>query len=76
MTTPEPKIIHNRARCRQCNTIVESTHRHHLAFCTCGKIYVDGGRDYLRRGGELQHIEELSEFEEAKYTDTDSPEES
>lgn len=54
----------NRARCRKCNTIAESMSRHHLSFCECGSIYVDGGTAYLRRGGEIANIEELSEFTE------------
>lgn len=58
------KIISNKARCRLCHSIAESTARHHLCFCSCGSIYVDGGKEYLRRGGHLEHIEELSEFTE------------
>lgn len=56
-------IISNKARCRNCNTIVESETRHHLNFCTCGKIFVDGGKEYLRRGGEIHLIEEMSEIQ-------------
>lgn len=56
-------IISNKARCLNCNTIVESEHRHHLAFCPCGKIFVDGGKEYLRRGGEIHLIEEMSEIQ-------------
>jgi hypothetical protein len=33
----------NRAKCRQCETIIESFHSTHLMFCKCGKIGVDGG---------------------------------
>lgn len=58
------KIISNKARCRKCNTIAESTNRHHLCFCQCGAIFVDGGTSYLRRGGEIANIEDLSEFAE------------
>lgn len=61
-------IISNKARCRNCNTIVESEHRHHLAFCPCGKIFVDGGKEYLRRGGEIHLIEEMSEFQKPSHT--------
>lgn len=57
------KIVSNKARCKLCNTIAESTHRHHLCFCECGSIFVDGGKDYLRRGGKIESLEELSEFE-------------
>lgn len=33
----------NRAKCKQCETIIESFHATHLVFCNCGKIGVDGG---------------------------------
>lgn len=62
-------IISNKARCRNCNTIVESVSRHHLAFCSCGKIFVDGGKEYLRRGGEIHLIEEMSEFQKPTPTE-------
>lgn len=60
------KVIRNVAKCRKCNTIVESTHRHHLCSCSCGAIFVDGGTDYIRRGGHLEDIEEMSEFAEVE----------
>ena len=44
------KIIVNRAKCRNCETVIESKHRHDFVKCECGDIYVDGGTDYLRRG--------------------------
>jgi len=50
------------AKCRKCSTIVESTHRHHLSMCECGSIFVDGGKDYLRRGGIIENIEDMSEI--------------
>lgn len=65
------KIVRNVARCLQCNDTVESETRHHLAFCACGKMFVDGGQEYLRRGGEdLSKIEELSIIEEVKDAET------
>ena len=56
------RIIRNRAGCRVCGSIVESKHRHDFVECSCGLIHVDGGTDYLKRGGNLEHIVELSEF--------------
>ena len=38
----------NRAKCKLCNTIVESKHRHDYTTCACGEISVDGGDDYWR----------------------------
>lgn len=61
-------IIRNRARCTNCGDIVESRFQHEFVPCSCyqksnGKtgIYVDGGKSYLRAGGDLDHFESLSE---------------
>jgi len=43
-------ILKNRIRCRFCGDIVESKYRHDFKSCSCGRVVVDGGRDYLRRG--------------------------
>lgn len=57
------KIIRNMAKCRLCGDIIESKHRHDFRGCSCGAIFVDGGREYLKRCGEPHNIIELSEFE-------------
>jgi len=61
------KILHNRAQCKLCKDIVESKFRWDFVTCSCGALSVDGGHDYLRRCGNLDAIEELSES-------TDEPE--
>lgn len=65
MTT---KIIANKAQCRNCNDIIESVDRWDWISCSCYKndidttgIFVDGGHEYLRRGGNCGNIIELSE---------------
>lgn len=40
--------MRNRAKCRLCQEIIESLHRHDYVSCACGEISVDGGLDYLR----------------------------
>ncbi len=57
-------ILTNKARCCKCGDTIESKHVHDFVACKCGAIFVDGGRDYLRRGGEPEDIEELSEVVE------------
>lgn len=37
--------------CPLCGDQIWSRHRHDFRQCTCGKTFVDGGRDYLRYGG-------------------------
>ena len=61
------KIYSNKVRCLKCNEIIESTSRHEFVRCSCGSIAVDGGLDYLRRCGDLNNYEELSEYEDSKY---------
>ena len=58
------KILANKIRCKKCNEIIESVDRHDFKFCKCGAVAVDGGKDYLRRTGEEEDWEELSEYEE------------
>lgn len=39
-------------RCPLCSDVVWSRHRHDWRACGCGAAFVDGGRDYLRCGGD------------------------
>jgi tRNA(Ile2) C34 agmatinyltransferase TiaS len=63
---PEPfsKITRNAVRCLKCNDVIESKHRHDFVRCECGAIAVDGGQAYLKRSGDLNGYEDLSESEE------------
>jgi len=51
--------MRNRARCRRCDGVVESLHRHDFRSCPCGAIAVDGGRDYWRAVGDPADFERL-----------------
>lgn len=57
------KIKRNAARCAECGAVVESRHVHDFVSCPCGAMFVDGGREYIRRGGNPDLIEELTEWE-------------
>jgi hypothetical protein len=66
-------IIHNKIRCLKCNQVIESHHRHDFVWCACrdeegrpNGVAVDGGKDYLRRCGNMEDYEELSESDEPK----------
>ena len=62
MTTSK-RIKVNKARCRKCDEIVISAHRHDYQRCSCGRIAVDGGREYLKRAFiDQRDIEELTEY--------------
>ena len=54
----------NQAACNSCGEIIESTHRHDFKWCSCGRIAVDGGKDYLKRSFGKEGYKELSIMEE------------
>lgn len=54
------KIMSNKVKCKLCGKIIESKYTHDFVTCSCGKVSVDGGHDYLRRLGNLEDFEELS----------------
>ena len=60
------KIRTNKIKCLKCRDIIESTSVHDFRFCSCGACAVDGGMEYLRRLGEPEDWEELSEFDETE----------
>lgn len=47
----------NRARCTICDEVIESKHVHDFVECTGKHFFIDGGREYVRYGGE--HLEAL-----------------
>jgi hypothetical protein len=49
----------NIARCKKCKTVIQSKHRHDFVECKCGAIFVDGGEEYYRRGGNPEDFEEV-----------------
>lgn len=57
-------VVRNIARCLRCGDVIESKHRHDFVMCMCGAIFTDGGREYIRRGGDPSLMEDLSQFEE------------
>lgn len=63
-------ITSNKAKCLRCLETIESKHRRDFVQCKCGAIFVDGGKDYLRRGGIIEAIEELSTFTKELNKDT------
>lgn len=56
------RILVNRIKCKKCGDIIESVSVHDFKECKCGAVAVDGGRDYLRRCGNMGEWEELSEM--------------
>lgn len=42
--------MRNRAKCKLCQSIIESFHPSDFVTCKCGEIFVDGGADDYRCG--------------------------
>ena len=62
-------ILRNSIKCNHCNDEIESKHRHDFVTCKCGKIAVDGGKDYRRT-----MFTELSDFTDTSIDDDGSHE--
>jgi hypothetical protein len=43
--------------CPQCKDVIWSRSVHDMRYCQCEKTFVDGGRDYLRFGGDISGIQ-------------------
>ena len=55
-------ITRNVAKCGKCGDIIESRHRHDFVRCGCDAIFLDGGTEYIRYGGDsLADIKLLTE---------------
>ncbi|MFY3792157.1 DUF7695 domain-containing protein [Ureibacillus sp. MALMAid1270] len=46
------RVIVNKVRCKKCNDIIESKHEHDFKRCSCGSIFIDGGKYYQNMGGD------------------------
>lgn len=57
------KMIVNKIRCNKCGAVIESVYTHDMKYCRCGSVYVDGGKDYPRRGGNINDYTDLSRYE-------------
>lgn len=58
------KLKRNRLGCAKCGDIIESKSGHDFRYCKCSAIFVDGGLNYCRCGGNaLTDIIDLAEYE-------------
>ena len=49
----------NMVKCKRCDTVIRSYHRHDFRECPCGAVFVDGGSWYSRVGGNAEDWEGL-----------------
>ena len=61
---PERVILKNQAMCRKCETVIESKTVHDFVSCECKAIAVDGGKDYLRRVGNVEDFIDMTTYVE------------
>ena len=66
MTEPTKKLLRNRICCKKCGDVIESKSRHDFVRCECGAIFVDGGIEYMRFGGDLANILDLSQWSDGE----------
>lgn len=64
-------IIKNCVKCKSCSDVIISTHRHDFKRCSCGRVAVDGGHDYLKRSFTNDY-EELSIIQESSNNQSDN----
>ena len=57
------KIKLNRIKCKKCGDIITSEYTHDFKWCKCGACAIDGGKSYLKRCGDMDNYEDLSETE-------------
>ena len=67
VTRTRTVVVVNKCQCARCLDIIESRHRHDCVQCSCGAIFTDGGTEYIRRGGEIENIIDMSETYEETY---------
>jgi len=67
-------IVSNQIKCKWCGDTPYSTHRHHMQYCKCEKVAVDGGPEYLRRvfDSTKQFNDDLYPYEDISITAPDS----
>ena len=58
------KIITNKIKCINCGDILESKSPNEFKRCSCGKVAIDGGHEYLKRIGNDEDYIELSKVSE------------
>ena len=49
----------NKAKCKKCGDVIESKHRHDFVWCKCKTIFVDGGNDYWKWGGDEKYFQRI-----------------
>lgn len=77
-TAMKLKLLKNKAKCKNCGTVIESKHRHDWVSCDCFEdavetkgIFIDGGLDYQRSGGDPNNFIDMSEWVDTVHSQID-----
>lgn len=54
-------MIRNIAKCKLCGDVIESKHRRDFVWCSCNSIYLDGGTECPRGGGNPDNFAPIEE---------------
>ena len=41
--------------CKTCDDVIYSINRHDMRYCECRAVFIDGGREYTRYGGDMNN---------------------
>lgn len=63
----------NVAKCLKCGDILMSHHRHDYVTCSCKSIFIDGGNDYMRYGGDMSVFQRIWIVRNSRPTRENSP---
>ena len=55
-----------RVECLKCGDIIQSNYQHDFKYCKCRAVFVDGGNDYLRIGGNFDDWRVIDNPDEKK----------
>lgn len=69
------KIKLNRIKCKKCGDILTSEYTHDFKWCKCKSCAVDGGKSYLRRVGNIEDWEDLSQTEAVEIPEKETDDE-
>ena len=61
MCDNKSKTAINKIKCKNCGDIIESKDLHDFKRCSCGKVAVDGGKEYFKIIGKKEEYIELQE---------------
>lgn len=64
MEKKKEEIISNKIKYKKCGDIIESKSTNDYKRCSCRAVAIDGGKDYLKRIGNENDYEELSEIKD------------